>query len=96
MIQQTIRDNLEAEIGDKLSRDVGKTNGVNFTFDNFNLSQVHVKIDTLKVVSEHGEEETSGGGQQNSSIKGDVSVGLHGPAKVAFKLKYFTTLFTMT
>ena len=97
MIQQTIRDNLESEVGDKLSRDVGKTNGVNFTFDAFNLSQVHVKIDTLKVVSEDGQEPSGGGGGHfNSSIKGDVKVGLHGPANVAFKLKYFTTPFTMT
>ena len=93
MIQQTIRDNLESEVGDKLSRDVGKTNGVNFTFDAFNLSQVHVKIDTLKVVSE-GKEPS--GGHYNGSIMGDVKVGLHGPANVAFKLKYFNTPFTMT
>ena len=54
-----------------------------FSFDTFNLSQVHVKIDTLKVL----DSTTSG----NSSIKGDVSVELRGPVDIAFKLKYYTT-----
>ena len=55
------------------------------------LFQLHINIDTLKVLEYHEDNEGS-----KNSIKGDVMVDLHGPVNVALKLKYQSTLFQLT
>ena len=64
--------------------------GISFTIL-LSLFQLHINIDTLKVLEYHEDNEGS-----KNSIKGDVMVDLHGPVNVALKLKYQSTLFQLT
>ena len=80
-----------SEVGEQqFSHKLHNVKRISFTIF-LSLFQLHINIDTLKVLEYHEDNEGS-----KNSIKGDVMVDLHGPVNVALKLKYQSTLFQLT